>query len=221
MPTAPTPRARRPSASVDPPPRAFSAWYEMFPGRPAKPGCTALCATARPAPVVAEMGFDVLYLPPDPSDRRAFRKGPNNALEAGPTDVGSPWAIGSSDGGRKAVHPELGTLEDLRALVRDARALGIDVAIDIALQASPDHPYVTEHPEWFRHRPDGSIQYAENPPKKYQDVYPFDFECEAWESLWQELASIFLFWCEQGIRVFRVNNPHTKPSPSGSGASVK
>ena len=197
---------------VDPPRARFSAWYEMFPrsaGAPGQHGTLRDCM--RRLPYVAEMGFDVLYLPPIHPIGRAFRKGPNNALEAGPADVGSPWAIGASDGGHKAVHRDLGTLDDLRALVREALALGIDVAIDIALQASPDHPYVTQHPEWFVRRPDGSIQYAENPPKKYQDVYPFDFECEAWESLWQELASIFFFWREQGIRVFRVDNPHTKP----------
>ena len=124
--------------------------------------------------------------------------------------MGSPWAIGGAEGGHKAVHPALGTLADLRALVVDARAIGIDVALDIAFQASPDHPYVKEHPEWFLKRPDGTIQYAENPPKKYQDVYPFDFEGEAWESLWDELLSVILFWCEQGVRVFRVDNPHTK-----------
>jgi starch synthase (maltosyl-transferring) len=197
---------------VDPPRARFSAWYEMFPrsaGAAGRHGTLRDCA--RRLPYVAEMGFDVLYLPPIHPIGRAFRKGPNNALEAGPADVGSPWAIGSTDGGHKAVHPELGTLDDLRALVREAGEMGIAVALDIALQASPDHPYVASHPEWFRHRADGSIQYAENPPKKYQDVYPFDFECEAWESLWHELASIFLFWCEQGVRVFRVDNPHTKP----------
>jgi starch synthase (maltosyl-transferring) len=197
---------------VDPPRARFSAWYEMFPrsaGPSGQHGTLRDCA--RRLPYVAEMGFDVLYLPPIHPIGRSYRKGPNNALEAGPDDVGSPWAIGASDGGHKAVHPQLGTLDDVHDLVLDARKLGIDVAIDIALQASPDHPYVTQHPEWFRHRPDGSIQYAENPPKKYQDVYPFDFECDAWESLWQELASIFFFWCEQGIRVFRVDNPHTKP----------
>jgi starch synthase (maltosyl-transferring) len=197
---------------VDPPRARFSSWYEMFPrsaGPPGRHGTLRDCAQR--LPYVAEMGFDVLYLPPIHPIGRAFRKGPNNALVAGPEDVGSPWAIGSGDGGHKAVHSALGTLDDLRSLVRDARAMGIDVAIDVALQASPDHPYVREHPEWFLHRPDGSIRYAENPPKKYQDVYPFDFECDAWESLWQELASIFLFWCEQGIRVFRVDNPHTKP----------
>jgi starch synthase (maltosyl-transferring) len=197
---------------VDPPRARFSSWYEMFPrsaGAPGQHGTLRDCA--RRLPYIAEMGFDVLYLPPIHPIGRAFRKGPNNALEASVADVGSPWAIGSTEGGHKAVHPQLGTLDDLRALVREARAIGIDVAIDVALQASPDHPYVKEHPNWFRHRLDGSIQYAENPPKKYQDVYPFDFECDAWESLWQELASIFLFWCKEGIRVFRVDNPHTKP----------
>ena len=197
---------------VDPERARFSAWYEMFPRSAGAAGTHGtLNDCVRRLPYVAEMGFDVLYLPPIHPIGRSFRKGPNNALEAGPNDVGSPWAIGAPEGGHKAVHPELGTLDDLRGLVREARALGIEVAVDIALQASPDHPYVQEHPEWFRHRSDGSIQYAENPPKKYQDVYPFDFECEAWESLWNELASIFFFWCEQGLRVFRVDNPHTKP----------
>ncbi len=197
---------------VDPPLARFGSWYEMFPrstGAPGAHGTFRDCASR--LPYVADMGFDVLYLPPIHPIGRTFRKGPNNALEAGPGDVGSPWAIGSAEGGHKAVHPDLGTLEDFRALVREARKKGIEIAIDIALQASPDHPYVKEHPEWFKRRPDGAIQYAENPPKKYQDVYPFDFECAAWESLWRELVSIFLFWCEQGLRVFRVDNPHTKP----------
>ncbi|MDP9148758.1 MAG: alpha-1,4-glucan--maltose-1-phosphate maltosyltransferase [Myxococcota bacterium] len=197
---------------VDPPRARFSSWYEMFPrsaGSAGKHGTLRDCAER--LPYVAGMGFDVLYLPPIHPIGRAFRKGPNNALEAGPDDVGSPWAIGSAEGGHKAVHPELGTLEDLRSLVGKARSLGIEVALDVALQASPDHPYVQEHPEWFEHRADGSIQYAENPPKKYQDIYPFDFESKAWEPLWQELASIFFFWCEQGIRLFRVDTPHTKP----------
>ncbi|HEX3769492.1 MAG TPA: alpha-1,4-glucan--maltose-1-phosphate maltosyltransferase [Polyangiaceae bacterium] len=197
---------------VDPERARFSAWYEMFPrsaGPAGKHGTLKDCA--RRLPYVAAMGFDVLYLPPIHPIGRAFRKGPNNALAAGPNDVGSPWAIGGPEGGHKAVHPELGTLEDLRALVVDARSRGIEVALDIAFQASPDHPYVKEHPEWFLHRADGSIQYAENPPKKYQDVVPFDFEGAAWESLWNELLSVFLFWGEQGVRVFRVDNPHTKP----------
>ncbi len=200
------------SVVVDPPRARFSSWYEMFPrsaGTSGAHGTFRDCANR--LPYVAEMGFDILYLPPIHPIGRTFRKGPNNALDAGPNDVGSPWAIGSAEGGHKAVHPSLGTLEEFRALVREARTLGVEIAIDIALQTSPDHPYVKEHPEWFKRRPYGEIQYAENPPKKYQDVYPFDFECEAWESLWRELASIFFFWCEQGVRVFRVDNPHTKP----------
>jgi len=197
---------------VDPPRARFSAWYEMFPrsaGAGRRHGTLRDCAAR--LPYVAAMGFDVLYLPPVHPIGRSFRKGPNNAAKAGSHDVGSPWAIGSPEGGHKSVHPELGTIDDLRGLVREARAFGIEVAIDIALQASPDHPYVEEHPEWFLHRPDGSIQSAENPPKKYEDVYPFDFDCDAWQSLWAELASVFLFWCEQGLRIFRVDNPHTKP----------
>ena len=157
------------------------------------------------------MGFDVLYLPPIHPIGHTHRKGRNNAATAEPGDVGSPWGIGSKEGGHKAIHPELGTLQDFRTLVRAAEKHGIEIALDIAFQCSPDHPYVREHPEWFRKRPDGTIQYAENPPKKYQDIYPFDFETEAWQSLWEELKSIFLFWIEQGVRIFRVDNPHTKP----------
>jgi starch synthase (maltosyl-transferring) len=197
---------------VDPVRARFSAWYEMFPrsaGAPGHHGTLRDCIGR--LPYVAGMGFDVLYLPPIHPIGRSFRKGRNDAPSAALDDVGSPWAIGSPEGGHKSVHPELGTLDDLRALATRARALGIEVAIDVALQASPDHPYVREHPEWFLHRPDGTIQSAENPPKKYEDVYPFDFACEASQSLWAELASIFLFWCEQGLRVFRVDNPHTKP----------
>jgi starch synthase (maltosyl-transferring) len=159
------------------------------------------------------MGFDIAYLPPIHPIGRSFRKGPNNAPSVSPKDPGSPWAIGSEDGGHMSVHPQLGTLDDFRAFLGRARDLGMEVAIDIALQASPDHPYVTEHPEWFAKRPDGSIQYAENPPKKYQDIYPFDFECEAAPALWDELTSILLFWAAQGVRVFRVDNPHTKSLP--------
>ena len=125
--------------------------------------------------------------------------------------MGSPWGIGGKEGGHKAIHPQLGTLADFRTLVEAAKGHGMDVALDIAFQCSPDHPYVKEHPEWFRKRPDGTIQYAENPPKKYQDIYPFDFECENWRALWEELRSVFEFWCEQGVRCFRVDNPHTKP----------
>jgi starch synthase (maltosyl-transferring) len=160
---------------------------------------------------LAEMGFDVLYLPPIHPIGRTYRKGKNNALHAASQDPGSPWAIGAEEGGHKSVDPRLGTLEDFRRLVRRAREYGIEVALDIALQCSPDHPYVREHPEWFRRRPDGAVQYAENPPKKYEDLYPFDFETADWHALWQEMKSIFTFWLEQGVRIFRVDNPHTKP----------
>jgi starch synthase (maltosyl-transferring) len=204
-------RARPLRITADPPLARFSTWYELFPrsaGAPGKHG--TLRDVAAKLPMLKEMGFDVLYLPPIHPIGRSFRKGKNNALVAEAGDVGSPWAIGSSEGGHKAVHPELGTVADLRALVTAARGHGIEIALDIAFQASPDHPYVKEHPEWFRKRADGTIQYAENPPKKYQDVYPFDFEGPAWESLWLELKSVITHWCEQGVRVFRVDNPHTK-----------
>jgi starch synthase (maltosyl-transferring) len=141
------------------------------------------------------------------------RKGRNNTLVASPDDVGSPWAIGSTEGGHKAVHPSLGTLDDFHRFVARADELGLEVALDVAYQCAPDHPYVEEHPEWFRKRPDGTVQYAENPPKKYQDIYPFNFESEEWQALWRELASVFTFWIEQGVRIFRVDNPHTKPFP--------
>jgi len=191
----------------------FGAWYEMFP-RSAGPD-PARSATFREAesrlPEIASMGFDVLYLPPIHPIGKSFRKGPNNALVAGPNDPGSPWAIGSEAGGHKAVDPGLGTLDDFRRFVEAARRQGLETALDIAFQCSPDHPYVKEHPEWFRHRPDGTIKYAENPPKKYQDIYPLNFECDAWQSLWQELKSVVEFWIDQGVKIFRVDNPHTKP----------
>ncbi|MGH9892414.1 MAG: maltotransferase domain-containing protein, partial [bacterium] len=184
----------------------FSAWYEMFPrscsGRPGKHGTFKDCE--RRLPYVAAMGFDVLYLPPIHPVGRAFRKGKNNTLKAGPNDPGSPWAIGSADGGHKSIHPELGNMQDFKRLVRKAREHGLEVALDIAFQCTPDHPYVREHPEWFRRRPDGAIQYAENPPKKYQDIYPLDFETPTWRGLWDELKSVVLFWAGQGIRLFRV-----------------
>ncbi len=199
-------------AAVDPELARFGAWYEMFPrsaGDGERHGTFA--DVEKRLSYVAAMGFDVLYFPPIHPVGRIKRKGPNNTLDPGPDDVGSPWAIGAKEGGHKAILPALGGLEDFRRLVKAARAKGLEVALDIALQCAPDHPYVTEHPEWFRHRPDGSIQYAENPPKKYQDIYPFDFECEDWRALWEELKSIFTFWVEQGVKVFRVDNPHTKP----------
>ncbi|MDR7448589.1 MAG: DUF3416 domain-containing protein, partial [Armatimonadota bacterium] len=191
----------------------FSTWYELFPRsaspEPGRHG-TFRDVEAR-LPYIAGMGFDVLYLPPIHPIGRTHRKGPNNVPGAGPDDPGSPWAIGSEEGGHKAVHPQLGTLEDFRRLVAAARAHGLEVALDLAFQTSPDHPYVREHPEWFRRRPDGTIQYAENPPKQYEDIYPFDFQTEAWRALWEELRSIVLFWIAQGVRIFRVDNPHTKP----------
>jgi starch synthase (maltosyl-transferring) len=201
--------------TVDPPRARFSAWYEMFPrsaaAEPGKHGTFADCEAR--LPYIAEMGFDVLYLPPIHPIGRTHRKGRNNATTARPGDVGSPWAIGAEEGGHKSVHPLLGTLEDFRRLVARARERGIEVALDIAYQCSPDHPYVGKHPEWFRRRPDGSVQYAENPPKKYQDIYPFDFDTPAWRSLWEEFEGVVRFWIEQGVLTFRVDNPHTKALP--------
>ncbi len=190
----------------------FSTWYEFFPrsasSQPGQHGTLADCRER--LPYVAEMGFDILYLPPIHPIGRSFRKGKNNAVKALPDDVGSPWAIGAAEGGHKAIHPQLGTIEDFRELLSAARDLGIEIAMDIAFQCAPDHPYVAAHPDWFRQRPDGSIQYAENPPKKYQDIYPFDFESPDWQALWDELKSVLLFWANEGVRVFRVDNPHTK-----------
>ncbi len=191
----------------------FSTWYELFPRScsaiPGRHGTFQDCETW--LPYVASMGFDVLYLPPIHPIGKTHRKGKNNAPAAGPDDPGSPWAIGSSEGGHKAVHPQLGTLDDFKRLVSAAQAHGLEIALDIAFQCSPDHPYVKEHRDWFRIRPDGTVQYAENPPKKYQDIYPLHFETEQWEALWHELESVFRFWIAQGIRIFRVDNPHTKP----------
>ncbi|HEX7043387.1 MAG TPA: alpha-1,4-glucan--maltose-1-phosphate maltosyltransferase [Burkholderiales bacterium] len=191
----------------------FSAWYEFFPRSctddPARHGRFADCEARLDA--AAEMGFDVVYLPPIHPIGRTHRKGRNNAETAAAGDVGSPWAIGAAEGGHRAVHPELGTLEDFRRFVAAATRRGLEVALDLAFQCSPDHPYVREHPEWFLKRPDGSIQYAENPPKKYQDIYPLHFETDAWQALWDELTDVVFFWIEQGVRIFRVDNPHTKP----------
>ncbi len=190
-----------------------SAWYELFPrsgaAEPGRHGTFKDCEAR--LPYVASMGFDVLYFPPIHPIGRTYRKGKNNALIARPEDPGSPWAIGAAEGGHTAIHPQLGTLEDFRRLVKKAQEQGMEIALDLAFQCTPDHPYVKEHPEWFRHRPDGSIQYAENPPKKYQDIYPFDFETDQWQELWKELLGVVYFWIEQGIRIFRVDNPHTKP----------
>lgn len=190
------------------------AWYEFFP-RSAGPGGHGRLRDCGPRlQYAADMGFDVVYIPPIFPIGRTLRKGPNNVAGAAADDVvGSPWAIGSRAGGHMTVEPSLGSLADFRWFVKTARGYGLEVAMDMAFQCSPDHPYVKAHPEWFRHRADGSIQYAENPPKKYQDIYPFDFETDAWESLWQELRRVVEFWIGQGVSIFRIDNPHTKPFP--------
>lgn len=190
----------------------FSSWYEVFPRSTALgPGQHGTLKTlAQGLEYIASMGFDVVYLPPIHPIGATFRKGRNNSVQCEPDDVGSPWAIGSPDGGHTAIHPDLGDFDDFAALVRHAADLGMEVALDVAYQCSPDHPWVTKYPSFFKHRPDGSIQYAENPPKKYQDIYPINFDTPDWKTLWRELVKIFLFWCERGVRIFRVDNPHTK-----------
>ncbi len=200
---------------VDRPRAGCSSWYEFFPrscGPDVNTHGTFSDGYAR-LEYAAQMGFDVVYLPPIHPIGRERRKGKNNTLNAGADDVGSPWAIGAVEGGHKAVHPDLGDLDEFRGFVARAGELGLEVALDVAYQCAPDHPYVTAHPEWFRKRPDGTVQYAENPPKKYQDIYPFNFESEDWQALWHELASVFNFWIDEGVRIFRVDNPHTKPFP--------
>jgi len=201
---------------VDRPRARCGAWYEMFPrscaaGADGAHGTFADCE--RRLPYVAALGFDVLYLPPIHPVGTTKRKGANNALVATASDPGSPWAIGAADGGHCAVDARLGSLADFRHLFSRAREFGIEIALDIAFQCSPDHPWVREHPEWFRHRPDGSVQYAENPPKKYEDIYPLDFETPAWRELWDELKRVFDFWIGEGVAIFRVDNPHTKAFP--------
>jgi starch synthase (maltosyl-transferring) len=191
----------------------FSTWYELFPrscsSNAGRHGTFRDCEKLLPE--IARMGFDVLYLPPVHPIGVTNRKGKNNILEVSPDDVGSPWAIGSKEGGHRAVHPQLGTLEDFERFVQKAGENGLEIAMDLAFQCSPDHPYLKEHPGWFRWRPDGTVQFAENPPKKYEDIVPLNFETENWEELWEELKSIVLFWIEKEIRIFRVDNPHTKP----------
>jgi len=200
---------------VDRPKARFSTWYEVFPRScapvPGRHGTFQDCEAL--LPYIASMGFDVLYLPPVHPIGTSFRKGKNNSVDPQPEDVGSPWAIGSSEGGHKAIHPRLGTLQEFRHFVSAAAEHGLEVALDIAFQCSPDHPYVHEHPEWFRKRPDGTIQYAENPPKKYQDIYPLNFETPESSALWEELKSVLQFWIAEGVRIFRVDNPHTKAFP--------
>ena len=207
--------ARELLVAVDPVLAQTGAWYELFPR--SCPGKTGAHGTFRDVeahlPHVAKMGFDVLYLPPIHPIGHAFRKGRNNNPVCEPGEPGSPWGIGAEEGGHRAIHPELGTLEDFQRLVAAARGLGIEIALDMAWQCSPDHPWVREHPLWFKHRPDGTIQYAENPPKKYQDIYPINFETDDWQALWQELLGVVEYWIAQGVRVFRVDNPHTKAFP--------
>ncbi len=193
----------------------FSSWYEFFPrsagNDETRHGTFADCEAW--LPYVQRLGFNVIYFPPISPIGRTRRKGKNNTLDPALDDVGSPWAIGAAEGGHDAILPELGTLEDFRRFVQRAGEAGIDIALDIAFQCAPDHPWVAEHPEWFKKRADGSIQYAENPPKKYQDIYPFDFETADWASMWQALADVFEHWIKQGVRIFRVDNPHTKAFP--------
>ncbi|MFP4383223.1 MAG: alpha-1,4-glucan--maltose-1-phosphate maltosyltransferase [Spirochaetia bacterium] len=193
----------------------FSAWYELFPRsaseEPGKHG--TFLDVIKLLPYVAGMGFDVLYLPPIHPIGTTKRKGKNNSLTPEKDDPGSPWAIGSAEGGHKAIHPELGTMKEFNQLAASAADHGLEIALDIAFQCSPDHPWVKKHPEWFIRRPDGSIQYAENPPKKYEDIYPINFESDDWQNLWQELKSVFDFWIDKGVKIFRVDNPHTKAFP--------
>jgi starch synthase (maltosyl-transferring) len=208
-----TPYERVLTVSVDPVRARYGSWYEMFPRSctpdPFRSG-TFREAEAR-LPEIESMGFDVLYLPPIHPIGKTYRKGRNNSLTPEPGDPGSPWAIGSAEGGHTSIEPGLGTIEDFDHFVGVANRLGLEIALDIAFQASPDHPWVREHPEWFKHRPDGTIKYAENPPKKYQDIYPFDFDSTDWQALWTALRDVFLFWIEHGVKIFRVDNPHTKP----------
>jgi starch synthase (maltosyl-transferring) len=186
----------------------FSTWYELFPR-----SWGGLKAVEEQIPAIADLGFDVLYFPPIHPIGRKNRKGRNNTLVAGPDDPGSPYAIGAAEGGHDAVHPELGTMDDFKALCATAHQHGMDVCLDIALNASADHPWLTEHPEWFLQRPDGTIKYAENPPKKYQDIYNFNWDTPAWRELWEEWLRIMLVWVEAGAKFFRIDNPHTKPFP--------
>jgi starch synthase (maltosyl-transferring) len=200
------------SVTVDRERARFSAWYELFPRSTATTPNThgTFADLEARLPYIASMGFDIVYLPPIHPIGVQFRKGKNNRVQAEPDDVGSPWAIGSAAGGHTAIHPQLGTLDDFRRVVQRAKELDMEIALDIAFQCSPDHPWVKKHPDWFRQRPDGTIQYAENPPKKYQDIYPINFETDDWENLWKELRDVMLYWIKQGVKAFRVDNPHTK-----------
>src|ERR671922_1511828 len=198
--------ARSSWRSLGPTDAAFSSWYEFFPR-----SFGTLADAERMLPYIERMGFSVVYLPPVHPIGVTNRKGRNNTTESDADDPGSPWAIGSEDGGHTSINPDLGTFDEFDRFVARAREHGLEVAMDLAFQCSPDHPYVKERPEWFRRRADGTIQYAENPPKRYEDIYPLDFECEAREELWAELRNVVDFWVDRGVRVFRVDNPHTKP----------
>jgi starch synthase (maltosyl-transferring) len=201
------------SLVVEPFKAQFSTWYELFPRSvPNKKGHHgSLQDLIGYLPIIKEMGFDVLYLPPIHPIGKTNRKGKNNSAVSNEDEPGSPWAIGAEEGGHKSIHPELGTINDFRELVKEAKKLNIDVALDFAIQCSPDHPYIKSHPQWFQHRPDGSLQFAENPPKKYQDIYPINFSSKEWFSLWLECKSILKYWINEGVTLFRVDNPHTKP----------
>jgi starch synthase (maltosyl-transferring) len=192
----------------------FSTWYEFFPRSAGESGNHGtLRDAAALIPTLADAGFDVIYLPPIHPIGRAYRKGRNNNVQAAPDEVGSPWAIGNEHGGHTGIAPELGGFTDFDVVLRVAEAAGVEIALDIAFQCSPDHPWVKSHPDWFLIRPDGSIQYAENPPKKYQDIYPLNFESPDWRNLWEQLSEVFLFWVKRGVKIFRVDNPHTKALP--------
>jgi starch synthase (maltosyl-transferring) len=204
--TSSTLQAHAVEIEVDRPRARFGAWYELFPR-----SWGGFRGVAKQLPALAELGFDVLYFPPIHPIGRTNRKGKNNALSAGKDDPGSPWAIGGPEGGHTAIHPELGTFADFDRLVARAQEHGIEIALDFAIQCSADHPWLTEHPEWFHHRPDGTLKYAENPPKRYQDIYNVNFDCEDWRGLWRALRDVVLFWVGHGVRIFRVDNPHTKP----------
>jgi starch synthase (maltosyl-transferring) len=200
---------------VDPELARFGSWYEFFPRSPAAPatGPQTLRQAVQRLDHIASMGFDIVYLPPVHPIGVTNRKGKNNSVVAEPGDVGSPWAIGGAAGGHQAVEPALGTVDDVAYFAAQCAERGMNLALDIAFQCSPDHPWVTEHPEWFGRRADGSIQFAENPPKRYEDIYPLDFESADWAHLWEALADVFRFWIERGVSVFRVDNPHTKSLP--------
>jgi starch synthase (maltosyl-transferring) len=201
------------TVEVDRPLAQFATWYEFFPRsqgkEPGKSGTFADCINRLPE--IAHLGFDVIYLPPIHPIGRTHRKGKNNSLKSTPQDPGSPWAIGNEVGGHTAIEPSLGTLQDFKNFLAAARDLGIEIALDFAIQCSPDHPYVKQHPEWFSHRPDGTIKYAENPPKKYQDIYPLNFDSPAWAAMWEEWRQVLKYWIDVGVKIFRVDNPHTKP----------